>query len=109
MRGKTGAARLAFDTGCVVVPIGQWGAQELMPGLKPRFPKLFPRKTLRVVAGDPVRLNDLPTKPVTAASLDEATRRIMDAITVLVAELREATPPPHRYDPRSEMTSGDQT
>ena len=109
MRGKTGAARLAFDTGCVVVPIGQWGAQELMPGLKPRFPKLFPRKTLRVVAGDPVRLNDLPAKPVTAASLDEATRRIMDAITVLVAELREETPPPHRYDPRSEMTSGDQT
>ena len=109
MRGKTGAARLAFDTGCVVVPIGQWGAQELMPGLKPSFPKLFPRKTLHVVAGDPVRLNDLPTKPVTAASLDEASRRITDAITVLVAELREATPPPHRYDPRSEMTTGDQT
>ena len=25
--------------------------------------------------------------------------RIMDAITVLVAELRGATPPAHRYDP----------
>jgi hypothetical protein len=32
----------------------------------------------------------------------------MDAITVLVAELREAIPPAQRYDPRNEMTTGDQ-
>src|SRR5215216_717508 len=89
MRGKTGAARLAFTTGSPVVPIGQWGAQELMPGRTPGFPKLFPRKTLRIAAGDPVLLDDLLQKPVTAATLDEATTRIMDAITVLVAELRE--------------------
>jgi 1-acyl-sn-glycerol-3-phosphate acyltransferase len=104
MRGKTGAARLAFTTGCSVVPIGQWGAQELMPGRTPRFPKLFPRKTLRIAVGDPVSLDDLLQNPVTAARLDEATTRIMDAITVLVAELREATPPVSRYDPDSETT-----
>ena len=108
MKGKTGAARLAFQTGCSVVPIGQWGAQELMPGRKPRFPKLFPRKTLRVAAGDPVPLDDLRSKPVSAAMLDEATTRIMDAITVLVAELRQERPPAHRYDPRTDMTAGDQ-
>ena len=108
MRGKTGAARLALDTGHPVVPIGQWGAEELMPGRKPRIPKLFPRKTLRVAAGDPVALDDLRSKPVTVAALDEATTRIMDAITVLVAELRQATPPPQRYDPRNEITSGEQ-
>jgi 1-acyl-sn-glycerol-3-phosphate acyltransferase len=104
MRGKTGAARLAFTTGCPVVPIGQWGAQELMPGRTPRFPRLFPRKTMRIAAGDPVSLDDLLQKPVTVATLDEATTRIMDAITVLVAELREATPPAHRHDPDSEST-----
>jgi 1-acyl-sn-glycerol-3-phosphate acyltransferase len=108
MKGKTGAARLAFETDFPVVPIGQWGAQELMPGRKPRFPKLFPRKTLHVTAGDPIPLDDLRTEPVNAATLDEATTRIMDAITVLVAELREAKPPVQRYDPRSEMTIGDQ-
>ena len=108
MRGKTGAARLAFTTGCSVVPIGQWGAQELMPGRTPRFPKLFPRKTMRIAAGDPVSLDDLLQKPVTVATLDEATTRIMDAITVLVAELREATPPAHRHDPDSE-TTGERT
>jgi 1-acyl-sn-glycerol-3-phosphate acyltransferase len=109
MRGKTGAARLAFTTGCPVVPIGQWGAQELMPGLKPSIPRLFPRKTLRVAAGDPVQLDDLREKPVTVATLDQATTRIMDAVAVLVAELRGATPPAHRYDPDREKATGDQT
>ena len=75
-----------------------------MPGRTPRFPKLFPRKTFRIAVGDPVSLEDLLQKPVTAATLDEATIRIMDAITVLVAELREATPPVDRYDPDSETT-----
>ena len=42
MRGKTGAARLALTTGCPVVPIGQWGAQELMPGRKPTLPQALP-------------------------------------------------------------------
>jgi 1-acyl-sn-glycerol-3-phosphate acyltransferase len=109
MRGKTGAARLAFMTRNPVVPIGQWGAQELMPGLEPRFPRLFPRKTLRLAVGNPVSLNDLLQKPVTAATLDKATTRIMDAITALVAELREATPPAQRYDPESEKTTGERT
>jgi 1-acyl-sn-glycerol-3-phosphate acyltransferase len=108
MKGKSGAARLAFTTGCPIVPIGQWGAHELMPGRKPRFPKLFPRKTLRVAAGSPVPLDDLRAKAITAGTLDEATTRIMNAITVLVAELRDASPPAHRYDPQSELTTGDQ-
>ena len=109
MKGKTGSARLALTTGCPVVPIGQWGAQELMPGRKPRFPKLLPRKTLRVAAGEEVLLDDLRSQPATAATLDEATTRIMDAITVLVAELRDVVPPSYRYDPRSDQTSGDPT
>jgi 1-acyl-sn-glycerol-3-phosphate acyltransferase len=109
MRGKTGAARLALTTGRPVVPIGQWGAQELMPGREPHFPRLFPRKTLEIAAGDPVPLDDLFQKPVTAATLDEATTRIMDAITALVAELREATPPAQRFDPESDKTTGERT
>ena len=33
------------------------------------LPKLFPRKTLRIAAGDPVSLDDLLQKPLTAATL----------------------------------------
>jgi 1-acyl-sn-glycerol-3-phosphate acyltransferase len=108
MRGKTGAARLAFTTGCPVVPIGQWGAQELMPGRKLSFPRLLPRKILRVAAGDQISLDDLLQKPMTADIFDEATARIMGAITVLVAELRGATLPAHRYDPDKEESPGEQ-
>ena len=67
MKGKTGAARIALRTGCPVVPIGQWGAQELMYGTEIGFPKLLPRKTLRLIAGDPVPLDDLRAAPVTGA------------------------------------------
>jgi 1-acyl-sn-glycerol-3-phosphate acyltransferase len=98
MKGRTGAARIALRTGCPVIPIGQWGAQELMYGKEIRFPRLFPRKTLRLIAGDPVALDR--QVPVTAAVLEEATSTIMDAITGLVAELRQQQPPASRFDPR---------
>ena len=66
MRGKTGAARVAFETGCPVIPIGQWGAQEILYGSHPLgLPRLFPRKTFRLVVGDPVDLDDLRAEPMT--------------------------------------------
>ena len=101
MAGRTGAARIALRTGCPVVPVGQWGAQELMYGPRIHFPKLLPRKTLRFLVGDPVELDDLRDRPVTAETLAAATDRIMDAITALVAELRPQPPPPERFVPPS--------
>jgi hypothetical protein len=70
-----------------------------MYGKKIHFPKLVPRKTLRVVTGDPVPLDDLRRVPMTAAVLAEATDRMLAAITALVAELRQEAPPPAPYDP----------
>src|SRR5215213_9769701 len=102
MAGKTGAARICLQTGCPVIPIGQWGAQEIMFGTKIGFPKLLPRKTLCLKVGDPVELDDLRGKPVTSAVLTEATDRIMDEITSLVADLRGGIPP-ERYDPRARL------
>ncbi|HZA03520.1 MAG TPA: lysophospholipid acyltransferase family protein [Propionibacteriaceae bacterium] len=99
MAGKTGAARVALRTGCPVIPIGQWGAQELMYGRQIHFPKLLPRKTFHMLVGDPVDLDDLRGQPVTAEALDAATERIMDAITALVAELRQQPPPAERFVP----------
>ena len=89
-----------METGRPVIPIGQWGAQEIMYGREIRFPKLLPRTTLRVEVGDPVDLDDLRGQPVTAAVLAEATDRIMDAITALVVDLRGDPAPAMRYDPR---------
>ncbi len=100
MSGKTGAARIALETGCHVVPIGQWGAQELLAPYAVR-PHPVPRKTIRMKVGDPVPLDDLAGAPVSAASLRLATTRIMDAITALVADLRDGEPPRERFDPRT--------
>ena len=58
MTGKSGAARIALETGCPVIPVGQWGAQEMLPPYAKK-PDLFPRKRIAMKAGDPVDLTDL--------------------------------------------------
>ena len=60
MTGKTGAARIALMTGCPVIPIANWGAQEVFASYTAdlRF-RLLPRKTMRVTgreAGRPERV-----------------------------------------------------
>ncbi|HEX6954684.1 MAG TPA: lysophospholipid acyltransferase family protein [Agromyces sp.] len=99
MTGKTGAARIALETSCPVIPVGQWGAHEVLPPYAPR-PDLLPRKNVTMKAGDPVSLDDLREKPRTPEVLAEGTDRIMDAITAIVADLRGEEPPAERFDAR---------
>ncbi len=99
MVGKTGAARVALATGCDVIPIAQWGPQDLLAPYGKRV-HLLPRPTVHVQAGPPVDLDDLRGRPVDAATLREATDRIVDAITVQLGLLRGEVPPAERYDPR---------
>ena len=100
MVGKTGAVRIALQTGKPLIPIAQWGAQEVLPtySTKPRF---FPKKTVTAVAGPAVDLDDLRGRPIDAALLREATERVMAAITVLLEDLRGEQAPSERFDPRS--------
>lgn len=99
MTGKSGAARIALETGCPVIPVGQWGAQELLAPYAKR-PDLFPRKHIVMKAGDPVDLSDLLAKPRTAEVTNQATARIMAALTAIVEELRGETAPVERFDAR---------
>ncbi len=104
MRGKTGAARIALATECPVIPIAQWGVQELLAPYA-RMPDLFPPKRITYRAGDPVRLDDLRALPASTEVTQEATSRIMAAITGLLEEIRGAKAPAIRYDPRATGTS----
>ena len=97
MVAKTGAARLALKTGVPVIPIGQWGAHEVLPYGSTK-PRLSPRKTARLVAGPPVDLSAFEGKPLTATTLREATAAIMTDVTALLAGLRQATPPAVPFD-----------
>ena len=99
MTGKSGAARIALETGCPVIPVGQWGAQQLLAPYAKR-PHLVPPKHVTMIAGDPVDLSDLLGQPRTREVVQQATDRIMAALTGLVAEIRGETPPAERFDPR---------
>ncbi len=99
MVGKTGAARIALATRCPVIPVAQWGPQEILEPYGKR-PKLLPRKTMRVSAGPPVDLSDLHDRPRTGEVLREATNRIMAAITVELEQIRSEKAPLERFDAR---------
>ncbi|WP_043235577.1 lysophospholipid acyltransferase family protein [Streptomyces violaceusniger] len=97
MRGKTGAARVALLTKAPVIPVAQWGANEAVPPYaKEKRVRLFPRKTLKVLAGPPVDLSGFYGQEPTAEVLRAATDVIMDAITDLLSEVRGEPAPVHR-------------
>jgi 1-acyl-sn-glycerol-3-phosphate acyltransferase len=98
MMAKTGAARLALTTGAPVIPVAHWGAQDILPyGTKK--PHLFPRRTVRMVAGPPVDLSAYEGQRLSASTLRAATADIMADVTALLAGIRQAPPPAVPYDP----------
>ena len=99
MSGKTGAARIALETRCPVIPVAQWGPQEILGRYQKKM-RLFPRKVMHVRAGPPVDLSDLYDVPVSAPVLREATERIMAAITRELEVLRGEKAPETRFDAR---------
>ena len=107
MVGKSGAARIALETGCPVIPVGQWGAQEMLAPYAKK-PDLFPRKHDHDEGRRPG-----PTSPTCVPAAEhreviaEATDRIMAAITALVADLRGETAPAERFDPRTAGVTAD--
>jgi 1-acyl-sn-glycerol-3-phosphate acyltransferase len=100
MTGKTGAARIALASGVPVIPVAQWGAQDILWPYS-KNPRLFPRKTIEMRAGEPVDLDDLRGRELTPDVLREATSRVMDAITRLLEDVRGETAPAVRFDPRT--------
>lgn len=110
MQGKTGAARIALTTGAPVIPVAQWGAHEILPPNGKR-PRLLPRKTMRVLAGPAVDLDEYRGRELTGDVLRGATDRIMEAVTALLVELRGEPAPPNagtrRLSGRAKEIEGD--
>jgi 1-acyl-sn-glycerol-3-phosphate acyltransferase len=97
MKGKTGALRIALETGAPLIPIAQWGANEIMPPYTKQM-NVLPPKTMRVTAGPALDIDDLREQPITKAVLEEGTERLMDAITVLLEQIRGEMAPADRLD-----------
>jgi 1-acyl-sn-glycerol-3-phosphate acyltransferase len=102
MKARTGVARVALMSGAPVIPIAQWGPQAILP-YKARRPKLFPRRTMQVLAGPPVDLSEFEGKPLTGELLHAATDTIMRRIADQLAELRGGQPPTEFFDAKVSM------
>ena len=100
MVARTGVARAALTTGAPVIPIAHWGAQHILPYGTKKL-RVFPRTTVRLVAGPPVDLSEYRDKPLNAETLRGATAAVMRDVTNLLAGLRGETPPDVPYDPRT--------
>ncbi|MBO0803362.1 MAG: 1-acyl-sn-glycerol-3-phosphate acyltransferase [Nocardiopsaceae bacterium] len=106
MVAKTGVARLALATGAPVIPVAHWGTDDILHYGDTK-PKLFPRKTVRTIAGPPIDLSEWAGQAHSAKSLHAATEKIMTEITALVGQLRGETPPVTRYDMKNPLSRTD--
>jgi len=100
MIAKTGCARLALATDTPVIPIAQWGSQKILPRYTNRI-HLFPRKTIEIRVGDPVNLAPWKGKHEDPQALIEATAAIMQALTVMIEDMRGEKRPALIFDPHS--------
>ena len=94
MLARTGVARLALLSGAPVVPVAQWGAEQILDSYRTKGLHLLPPHEVHVLAGPPVDLSPWMGRPLTAEVLREATAAVMADITRLVEQLRGATAPP---------------
>jgi 1-acyl-sn-glycerol-3-phosphate acyltransferase len=105
MKARTGVARLALESGAPVIPVAQWGPQNLWRH-KARFPRPFPpRKRVQMLSGDPIDLSAYVGRPIDSDLLHEVTELVMARITDLLVQLRGGTPPAHTFDPRADAAS----
>lgn len=100
MVAKTGCARLALQTNTPVIPIAQWGSQLIVPNYTTKL-NLFPRKKIIIRAGKAVDLSKWYGKGDDPQALIEATAEIMNAITVLLEEIRGQKRPEVIFDPHT--------
>lgn len=88
MQAKTGVARLALLAGVPVVPLAQWGAQEILDSYRTPGLHLLPRHDVVLRAGPAVDLSAWQGRALTAEVLHDATAAVMDAITTMLEQLR---------------------
>lgn len=82
-KGKTGAARLALETGAPIVPVGIIGTREIQPPDTP-FPKLF--RAVRVRFGEPIPPSRYPDGLTDHRQLRAYTDEVMFAIRDLTGQ-----------------------
>lgn len=80
LKGRHGAARLAIETGCDIVPVGLWGSEQAWPrnAKVPYVLNLADPPTVNVVVGEPYRPR--------SKNVDRATTELMETISALLPD-----------------------
>jgi 1-acyl-sn-glycerol-3-phosphate acyltransferase len=89
MQAKTGVARLALMSGAPVIPVAQWGPQEILG--RSRRLHLFPRRTVQITAGEPLypelpSPGEAPSHEALRAVTAEVMRRIREELETIRQE-----------------------
>jgi 1-acyl-sn-glycerol-3-phosphate acyltransferase len=98
MRGKTGAIRVALNSGVPVYPIAHWGSEQIMGRYSSKFRPGFWKK-VQILVGDEIDLAKYRKENLTPQELLEATELVMRSITALVEQLRGEKGPGTLWDP----------
>lgn len=101
MTALTGSARLALTTQKPVIPIASWGAHRVIDPWSNKV-RLLPRKTMFVVAGEPIDLRSYYGRENDADALREVTELMMQRITEELAVIRGEQPPKVAWDRKIE-------
>jgi 1-acyl-sn-glycerol-3-phosphate acyltransferase len=99
MRGRTGAIRLAIESGVPVFPVAHHGVEKVLPRYSKRF-RPSPFKKVKIQIGPQIDLSAF--KPSDSpAKMAEATEIVMQAITDELKKIRTGEPPSSRWDPKA--------
>jgi 1-acyl-sn-glycerol-3-phosphate acyltransferase len=85
---KTGAVRLALESGAPLFPVAQRGAQEILPPYS-RRPRLFQRATVTIDIGRPLDLGDLRQRRAESETVRVGTRRLALTLERMVGHMNE--------------------
>ena len=105
MATRTGVARLALLSGAPVVPVAQWGAQELHDSYRSNRFRLFGRPLVTVQAGPEVDLDPWRGKELTGPVLREATDAVMAEIRTMLEGIRAQKAPATVFEPSRERSA----
>lgn len=98
MRGRSGAIRLALESGVAVYPVAHLGAEKVLETYSSKL-KPSPFKQVQVRVGEQIDLSKYSGDSSTE-QMNAATEVVMNSITKLLSEMRGEKAPEKRYDPK---------
>ena len=87
-----------------MLPLGQWGASFVLSSRRSR-PFRLRRHQIRMILGARIDLSEFIGREPDRGGARQATVRIMDAITAMTEQARQATAPRDRWLPKNEATN----